>query len=474
MTANVSAPTVPAPTLLITPNVVSGVPGMTLSSANAASPGNPDTLATFIDPNSGDTAGTFSILINWGDNLETAGSVVAVPGTTNAFAIQGDHDYTASGTYPIAISIVETGKGPIGSATSQATITPFKLTGEQIVEPASRPFVDVPVATFTDGNPADAASTVTALINWGDGDTGQGVVTDVGGVFTVDGSYTYPAPGTYQISVTLQNQSGQSGTSSSASTSTADVVNTDAINNSFAFSVGLAPIPANGPNAADGLTITNRPTFVGTAPPYSLVVLTANRIDVDAGLPLGRVIADGNGQWTLPTGPLADGIYDVTGTVTPPGGYPQVATNPAGSGNALDQFVVDTQTPRVVAVSLLGQTGNVVLSLAAGVSGLNLLGLLNPANYTFTGAKGATFHPASVTPVYLGNATTADPQSVVLAMGVKSKSRPSIQHLTILATQIANQAGTPLQAQAAGKDIFTLTAPHPASTKAAHGRPREK
>ena len=54
--------------------------------------------------------------------------------------------------------------------------------------------------SFTDGNPAN---THTALINWGDGNTTPGVVTESSGQGTVSGSHVYGAVGSYTVSITL-------------------------------------------------------------------------------------------------------------------------------------------------------------------------------------------------------------------------------------------------------------------------------
>ena len=47
------------------------------------------------------------------------------------------------------------------------------------------------VATFTDANPSATAGDFTATIDWGDGQTTTGTVTEKNGVFSVAGSNTY-------------------------------------------------------------------------------------------------------------------------------------------------------------------------------------------------------------------------------------------------------------------------------------------
>jgi Protein of unknown function (DUF642) len=72
---------------------------------------------------------------------------------------------------------------------SPETIPP-QVTGKQFT---------VPVATFTDSDTAAAPPQLSATINWGDGTTPlpAGVITGSGGSYTVTGTHTYAANGTY-------------------------------------------------------------------------------------------------------------------------------------------------------------------------------------------------------------------------------------------------------------------------------------
>src|SRR5262249_38629755 len=67
------------------------------------------------------------------------------------------------------------------------------------------------VATFNDAQPDARPNNFTALINWGDGRTSDGIVTATGsGNFAVAGSHTYSAAGSYVVSVTIQAAGGAS------------------------------------------------------------------------------------------------------------------------------------------------------------------------------------------------------------------------------------------------------------------------
>jgi hypothetical protein len=129
----------------------------------------------------------------------------------------------------------------------------------------------------------------------------------------------------------------------------------------------LSAILGNGPNAANGYTNTNRPTFSGTAPPFSTVELFAKPSSLDVSEPLGYAIASEAGQWTLATGPLADGISTVTAVVTPPGGYPGPMQPLANNG----RVVIDTVAPKVVGISDSG-AGQVTVYFRDDLSGNEL------------------------------------------------------------------------------------------------------
>lgn len=86
----------------------------------------------------------------------------------------------------------------------------------------------VPVATFTDSNPTAPLGDFTASIDWGDTTTSLGAISQPGGTgtaFTVSGTHTYSAHGSYTVGVTLSSSAGGSG-SVSDSVSVADAVTT--------------------------------------------------------------------------------------------------------------------------------------------------------------------------------------------------------------------------------------------------------
>ena len=84
---------------------------------------------------------------------------------------------------------------------------------------ANESFTLVPVATLTDAAGADSnIGNLSATINWGDGNTvtvtstpsanGQIVATATAGVYTVEGSHTYTASGSYSVTVSAVDVGG--------------------------------------------------------------------------------------------------------------------------------------------------------------------------------------------------------------------------------------------------------------------------
>jgi PKD repeat protein len=72
------------------------------------------------------------------------------------------------------------------------------------------------VATITDGSPLGKAGDFTATIQWGDGTTSTGTVTQTGpGKFAVRGSHAYATAGIYTVTVTAKDAGGATSTAKS-------------------------------------------------------------------------------------------------------------------------------------------------------------------------------------------------------------------------------------------------------------------
>ena len=159
--------------------------------------------------------------ILWGDgSAATTGQVVAGP--PGELDVIGQKAYGLFGQYPVVVSVTGTNQTPL-TAQGVATVAPATLTvnGTKFTTTAGQSFGGV-VASYQDASGAGAGG-FTATINWGAGQaTTVGTISPVPnstGFYTVSGPYTYAAPGTDNVTVTIVRvANGQSATVSSTAT----------------------------------------------------------------------------------------------------------------------------------------------------------------------------------------------------------------------------------------------------------------
>jgi hypothetical protein len=162
-----------------------------------------------LDPTA--TAGQFSASINWGDGTAVTPGMVAGP-TGGPFTVTGTHSYPGEGNFNAVASIIENDVNSIvATATDPVSVADAPLTATAVPNIASTKLTltNMPLATFTDGNPAATPSDFSASVNWGDASTSAGVISGpVGGTFTVTGSHAYTAIGPKAIQVTITDDGG--------------------------------------------------------------------------------------------------------------------------------------------------------------------------------------------------------------------------------------------------------------------------
>jgi hypothetical protein len=182
-------------------------------------------VATFSDADPTDTAGNFTAVVNWGDGTTEVG---AVAGSNGSFAVSvpgSTHFYADEGTAQPVVTITRTTDNDqialIGTVTVAEgdVLTPHGTTITVLPEQA----FNGTVATFTDSNINNAASDFVATIDWGDGTTTVGTVTDVAGGIGVSGTRSYATPGTDNVLTRLTENTP--GTAAATAVSTANVVN---------------------------------------------------------------------------------------------------------------------------------------------------------------------------------------------------------------------------------------------------------
>jgi hypothetical protein len=248
-------------------------------------------IATFMDQNSGSTAGDFLATIFWGDGQTTPGSVA--PDPNGGFDVSGTHAYADSGTFVVRVSILDTG-GETVLATGSAVVAGSTVQAQALaIEATEGTLYSGPVASFFASPSTFAPSDFAASIDWGNGQTSAGTVAldPSTGRFSVIGNMTYAEEGSYTVKVTI----GDSERVAATLTSTAAV-------------------------ADAALTATPDPVAAFKGVPFSRTL--ARFTDADpAGLASDYTaqITWGDGQsstGSISADPSVPGQFDVTGSVT--------------------------------------------------------------------------------------------------------------------------------------------------------------
>ncbi|HEY9402004.1 MAG TPA: MBG domain-containing protein [Pyrinomonadaceae bacterium] len=156
-----------------------------------------------------DTQDTHTATIDWGDGSppdtypkphSTAGFII--DNNSSGFVI-GYHLYPESGVYEVRGTVTDN-HGGVGSAVLSLTVRNLApvLTGVTLDDVNGEIVIKT---TFTDAGVRD---THTAEINWGDGTSGAGTVTEAGGSGTASGRHVYAGPGKYTITLTVSDDEG--------------------------------------------------------------------------------------------------------------------------------------------------------------------------------------------------------------------------------------------------------------------------
>jgi predicted extracellular nuclease len=113
------------------------------------------------------------------------------------------------GPATLTVSVQVTDDGGLSTVdTTTITVNNIAPTLEPITGPTEPVAISLPVtisAAFTDPGILD---THTAVIEWGDGTTSAGSITEASGSGSVSGSHTYATPGIYTISMTVTDKDG--------------------------------------------------------------------------------------------------------------------------------------------------------------------------------------------------------------------------------------------------------------------------
>jgi hypothetical protein len=170
-----------------------------------------------LPPPGGFQASDFTATIDWGDGTTSQGTVVldasGSPTSPAVFSVFGPGHYWDEGTYAVNVRITENGPNAPPPATEFGPSEIIAVQDADIfVPPPPATLVIDPktlqatvTAFFADKNPNNVAGDFTATINWGDGITSTGTVTENSpGLYEVTGpAHTYAGAGQFTVTVTL-------------------------------------------------------------------------------------------------------------------------------------------------------------------------------------------------------------------------------------------------------------------------------
>jgi hypothetical protein len=288
------APGAASATAISTATVTQPLSGQVVLKSIAEGVATAGTVATFTDTNLADTASAFTAAIHWGDGTTTTG---AVTGGNGSFTVAGGHAYGDEGSFQATTTLIRTSDHVQAVPTGTVTVTEGDVLtpqGTTISANAGTSFDGV-VGTFTDTNIANAAGDFTATIDWGDGMTTSGIVSDVNGAIAVAGTHTYAAAGQDSVKVTLSDDAP--GTATATAQNTADVVQ------DFSGQVTLTSAKER-VAIAGGSTIA---TFTDTNTSDAASKFTAS-IDWGDGTTTAAVVSGSNGSFTV-SAPASGHVY---------------------------------------------------------------------------------------------------------------------------------------------------------------------
>jgi uncharacterized repeat protein (TIGR01451 family) len=203
--------------------------GISASAVEGVSPATL-TLATFTDPAGAEPVTGYSAQINWGDGTTTAGGIARISGSSPvAFRVSGTHAYIEEGNYSITVTVLDgsTAAQPVSSSVSVGDAALNMHPGAlQAVEGTA---VSTGIIAFTDSSAFGTASDFTAAINWGDGTSSPGTVTQAGAAFVVSGTHTYASVGVFPATVTVTDIGGSQAQASTRITVTDPPISAAAI-----------------------------------------------------------------------------------------------------------------------------------------------------------------------------------------------------------------------------------------------------
>ncbi|HEY2159609.1 MAG TPA: hypothetical protein VGH33_28555, partial [Isosphaeraceae bacterium] len=152
-----------------------------------------DLIGTFVDtaPN----AGSYVASITYGDGASGPGFVSPHAGAAGRFDIYGLHQAGEEGLLNIQVGVTDLADTPNTGAVAAGTIivhdAPLVLGATRPISATEGVPFTLPLLTFSDSDPGGTVGDFAATIDWGDGQTSQGVIGGAPGSFSVTGTHVY-------------------------------------------------------------------------------------------------------------------------------------------------------------------------------------------------------------------------------------------------------------------------------------------
>ncbi len=421
-------------------------------------------VAVFSDADPAGVATDYEATIDWGDGTPlTSGSVSLIPARGTTFQVTGTHTYDVEGNDQLTVTISDHEGGATTVAKGSVTIADAPLSAAATPPPVTatvgQPFSGA-VAAFSAifGTYAKPITDFTATINWGDGSAptqGTLVATAIPGVYQVTGTHNYSDSGvniggspsvpaeTFPISVSIQDQDG----------TTLLITNTATVEDrAITLTGALNPASDSGLSSSDAITDVTQPNFFGTSEPFSQVSVFVQPVSGGPAVLVGQTEAGSTGAWTTSSDVLADGRYTVTAMAID-ANHETTATTQILPSATQGPLTIDTVGPTVTAVRFAPRRGQIDVTFADNLSGLDQASVSAASSYVLTRLR-----PRRLTFRVSVLAETAPdpagPVTVALSINPARLLRTGIDIFTILsgagATGIRDAAGNALDGNFAG------------------------
>ncbi len=200
----------------------------------------------------------------------------------------------------------------------------------------------------------------------------------------------------------------------------------------------LDPASDTGLSDDDGITFVASPIFEGTTAAGAVVQVSAQLLGSSSVVVIGTATANSQGNWSVTSSTLSDGRYTITAKVAD-----QTGDSPSTSvllPNPTEGYLtIDTQSPRIVAVSISPRQGQILITFQDNLSGLAQPIALNSQNYVLRRLRR---HPFEKIKVSTSVPIASDaPQVVVLQLDSKAVRRSGSYGLEVLSGGIEDVAG---------------------------------